>query len=367
MKISRVETLLLRKKLSSSMRISRGGFSVRTHALVRVVTDEGMEGLGEGVGDAVLVKAIIDASLAQKVIGTDPTNITALRKTLIDASVYYEREGSALCAASAIEMACWDICGKALGKPVWALLGGRCREYLDAYASDVYWQDDPKFMATSARRITDQGFRWVKAHIGCESPERDSARVKALRESIGCDVGLMIDLNAGYDNREALAALRLWEEFDLTWLEEPVNPHAIEAMADLRRRSVIPIAAGENEFQVYGFKRLLDAGAVDVIMPDIGRCGGIQETRDICALARAYGIVVSPHNFSSGVLLAATMHLMAATPNATLLEFDSSDNAVYEELLAEPLQIKDGAVRVPDGPGLGVALKKETVEKYAVG
>lgn len=367
MRISRVETLLLRKKLSSSMRISRGGFSVRTHALVRVVTDEGIDGLGEGVGDAMLVKAIIDASLAKRVIGMDPTNITALRKMLIDPSVYYEREGSALCAASAIEMACWDIFGKALEKPVWALLGGRGREYLDAYASDVYWEDDAQHMATNAQRIIGLGFRWVKAHIGCESPERDMARVKALRESIGCDVGLMIDLNAGYDNREALAALRLWKKFDLTWLEEPVNPHDVEVMTDLRRRGAIPIAAGENEFQVFGFRRLLDAGAVDVIMPDVGRCGGIQETRDICALARACGIAVSPHNFSSGVLLAATMHLMAATPNTTLLEFDSSDNPVYEELLAEPLQIKDGAVRVPDGPGLGVVLKRETLEKYAVG
>ena len=128
----------------------------------------------------------------------------------------------------------------------------------------------------------------------------------------------------------------------------------------------MPIAAGENEFRVHGFKQLFDKNAVDVAMPDIGRVGGIQEARNICALAEAYGILVSPHNYSSGVLLGATIQLMASIPNAHLLEIDTSDNAVYQELLVEPLQIKDGIVRVPEFPGLGVELNEDVLKKYSV-
>ena len=134
----------------------------------------------------------------------------------------------------------------------------------------------------------------------------------------------------------------------------------------MRNRTEIPIAAGENEFQLYGFKELFDRRAVDVAMPDIGRVGGILETRNICTLAESHGIPVSPHNFSSGILLAATIHLMASTPNTMLLEYDSSQNAVYEELLTEPLQFEDGQIEVPQNPGLGVHLPEEIIRNYAV-
>ncbi len=124
----------------------------------------------------------------------------------------------------------------------------------------------------------------------------------------------MIDLNAGYNNFEAYQAARIWEQCNLTWLEEPLNPNQTSALGDLRARTNIPIAAGENEFRIYGFKELFDKKAVDVAMPDIARVGGLQETKNICTLAEAYGLSVSPHNFSSGILLAATIHLMASTP-----------------------------------------------------
>ena len=128
----------------------------------------------------------------------------------------------------------------------------------------------------------------------------------------------------------------------------------------------MPIAGGENEFRVYGFKRLFDKGALNVAMPDIGRVGGIQETRNICALAHSYGVVVSPHNYSSGILLGATIQLMASVPNTQLLEIDTSENAVYQELLIEPLQIENGFVKVPTFPGLGVKLDKEVLKKYSI-
>lgn len=348
------------------MRISRGGFKIRTHAIVRVSTDEGITGLGEGVGNAPLVKAIIEAQMGGMALGLDPFNIEKIRHQLMDHQVYFERKGSAICAASAIEMACWDIKGKSLNVPVYQLLGGLYRDQIPAYASDIYWEENPKDMAKNAERILKNGFSAIKAHLGCQSSQDETKRVKILRETCGPDVRLMIDLNAGYNALEAYQAAQLWESFNLHWLEEPLTPEHIQALGDLRSRIKIPIAAGENEFRLFGFKQLFDQRAVDVAMPDIGRVGGIQETKNICSLADSYGIPVSPHNYSSGVLLSATIHLMASTPNTQWLELDTSNNAVYEDFLITPLEIKNGSVTVPHSPGLGVELRDETLEKYAV-
>jgi L-alanine-DL-glutamate epimerase-like enolase superfamily enzyme len=221
-------------------------------------------------------------------------------------------------------------------------------------------------MGENASRIKSLGYGAIKAHLGCKSPREDISRIQALRDAIGLDIDLMIDLNGVYNRLQAFQVAKLWEPFNLYWLEEPVNPNQIDCLADLRSRTSVPIAAGENEFRVHGFKQLFDKNAVDVAMPDIGRVGGIQETRNICALAEANGILVSPHNFSSGVLLGATIQLMASVPNTYLLEIDTSENAIYQELLIEPLQIEGGFVSVPKFPGLGVELSEEVLKKYSV-
>lgn len=366
MKIVRVEVFLLEKKLSSSMCISRGGFTVRNHLIVRVETDSGVTGLGEGIGNARYIKGILEQRMNQLAIGMDPMSIETLRQKLLDSQVYFECEGSAICAASAIEMACWDIKGKVLQCPVYQLLGGLHREKLELYASDVYWEEDIAKMSDAAKRIVDKGITSVKAHIGFRGAREDLRRVEALRKALDGKNRLMIDLNAGYQYSEALTAAQLWKDFDLYWLEEPLHPQHVKRFADLRAKSSIPIAAGENVFRTYGFRNLFEQGAVDFAMPDIGRAGGIQETKNICALAEAYGVEVSPHNFSSGVLLAATMHLMAATPNTHLLEFDNSENAIYHEFFVEPLRIQDGMACVPHGPGLGIHLTPDVIKKYAV-
>ena len=210
------------------------------------------------------------------------------------------------------------------------------------------------------------GYNTIKAHLGCKSPKEETHRVHALREAIGPDVNLMIDLNGGYDALQAMEAAKLWEPFNLYWLEEPVGACEIESLANLQNKVSTPIAAGENEFRLHGFKNLFDKNAVNVAMPDIGRVGGIQETRNICALAQSFGILVSPHNYSSGILLAATIQLMASVPNTHLLEIDTSDNAIYQELLIEPLEIKNSFVKVPKFPGLGVKLDQKILEKYSV-
>lgn len=364
MKITNVKVYLLKKKLSTSMTISRGGFTERNHAIVEIETDAGISGLGEGIGNALYVKGIIETLMAQKTIGENPFEIEKIKNKLLNDYVYYERKGSVICAVSAIEMALFDIKGKALKIPAYELLGGKFRNTVDSYVSDIYWEEDPKKMGECAKRIVGEGFSILKAHIGHASPESDAKRIEAIRKAIGVEVKLMIDLNCGYNYLDAERAIRLWEPYNLYWIEEPLHPDHSIAMSKLREKSRIPIAAGENEFGVNGFKELFDKSSVDIAMPDVGRAGGLIETKNICALAQSYGIDVSIHNFSSGVLLAATMQVMAATPHCTLLEYDSSMNAVYHELLIEPLKIKNGKVTIPDLPGLGVHLTSEIKNKY---
>lgn len=366
MRIVKVEVVELRKELGATMAISRGGFSQRAHALVRLTAENGSTGLGEAVGNAGHARALLEGGLGRAALGLDPCAIETVRARLLESAVYYERKGSAVAAASALEMACWDLFGQARGVPVHALLGGRCRDSVEAYASDVYWQEDAGAMAGVAAGIRDRGYRALKVHIGRGTPREDAERLRAVRRAIGPGLDLMVDLNAGYDLLAAREAVRRWAEFDLLWIEEPLHPEHLDAMAALRAHSPVPLAAGENEFRLHGFKALLEAGAVDVAMPDIGRCGGLWEARAVCFLADAWGIPVSPHNFSSGVLLAATLHLMAAAPGTRLLEMDTSGNAVYEELLREPLAFADGRLAVPGLPGLGVHLPPETLERHGV-
>ena len=358
MKISRVLVHLLKKELKSTMDISRGGFNSRTHCLVEVFTDEGITGLGEGVGNAQLIQGILENYLCQHAIGLDPTDINNLRNKLLDTHVYYERKGSAICAFSAIEMACWDIKAKSKGLPLYALLGGLAHPKLECYVSDIYW-DSPTEMAKVSRRIYDMGFRNFKIHIGRMNPEDECARIAAVREVIGDSNRLMIDINAGYSLEQSLKAVKLWQDFKPFWIEEPLAPDQLKEFAQLRKCSEIPIAAGENEFRVSGFGELFDHDTIDVAMPDLGRCGGIQEAKFICELAKNRNIKVSPHNFSSGVLLSATMHLMAATQNTELLEYDSSCNSIYHELLVEPLEIANSLISIPKAPGLGVEISSK--------
>lgn len=364
MKITEVKVYLLKKKLSSTMRISRGGFSERSHAIVQVKTDTGLYGLGEGIGNALYVKSIIEGLMASKVIGENPFEIEKIKNKILNDYVYFERKGSVVCAASAIEMALYDLKGKALKLPAYELLGGKVTNSLQAYVSDIYWEEDPKKMGECAKRIVGEGFTILKAHIGAAPPEEDINRVEAIRQAVGDKIKLMIDLNCGYTPIEALRAVDLWKPYNLFWIEEPVHPDLVDAMNSIREKSTIPIAAGENEFGVTGFKELFDKKAIDIAMPDLGRAGGISETKNICALASAYGIDVSIHNFSSGVLLAATMQVMASTKNCQLLEFDSSNNAIYHDFFTEPLSIKNGIIQVQDLPGFGIELKPEILAKY---
>lgn len=348
------------------MRISRGGFKVREHTLVRVHCKNGLTGLGEGIGNAKNIESMLVGGVAQQALGVDVFANELFHFKMCSQPTYFEKLGSYMSAFSALEMAMWDLKAKILNVPCYQLLGGQFREKIRAYASDIYWNESIPDLCNEASRIVNNGFGSIKAHLGVMPPREETIRVAALRHVIGKEINLMIDLNCGYDIRDAKEALSRWSEFDLYWLEEPLLPELWSSMSLLRSISTIPIASGENEFGLTGFQNMFNQGAVDVAMPDVGRVGGITELKNISSLAGAHGVVVSPHNFSSGVLLAATAHLMASSANMDLIEVDTSGNSVYEEILSPTWSIKEGFVYIPDDVGLGVMLPESVLEKYGI-
>lgn len=364
MHITAVRNLPLVRTLDRPQRNSCETRRERRFNIVIVETDAGISGMGDAYGDPLLVGPILERRLGPMAVGLDPRDIAALWKRLFASRAFWEIGGSFLCGISAIEVACWDIHGQSEGVSVCELLGGRRREQIEAYASDLHW-DDPTYMADTAAKYVAQGFRCVKNHIGapCER-ERDLERCRAIRAAIGPDVGLMIDINTAFDRETALIRGREFADFNPFWYEEPIAPLDVRGHAWLRSQLPLKIATGENLYTTYGFEPLFECGGCDYCMPDILRCGGIEQTRQICAAAERHGVTVSPHNYSSGVGLAATLQLMAALPETTLLEFDPTQTAVYEELFIDPLIVERGHVRVPTRPGLGVRLADAVLEKY---
>jgi L-alanine-DL-glutamate epimerase-like enolase superfamily enzyme len=362
MKITNIRTIQLTRRLSRLLRNSCDARSQRRFTFVLVETDAGITGIGDALGNQSFIETIIEKHYKNQVLGMDPCDIEGLWRKLYASGAFWEIGGSAVCALSAIEVACWDIRGKAEGVPVSQLLGGAKRDWVEAYASDLHW-DEPQYMADMARSFVDEGFRWVKTHIGAEH-DRDLVRLEAIRRAIGPEIGLMIDINTVYDRQTALEQGRRQAAFDPFWFEEPIAPADYEGHAWLREQLSIPIAAGENLYTVYGFAPMFACRGCDYVMPDILRCGGIRQTRLICEAAAHAGVIATPHNFASGVGLAATLHLMAAVPETRLLEYDTSRTSIYEEMFVEPLAFKDGRVRVPTAPGLGVALTEEIIAKY---
>ncbi len=280
-------------------------------------------------------------------------------------TVYWDRKGQGVSAASGVDLALWDIAGKHYGVPVYKLLGGDARGdgKVQAYGSDLFW-DTPEKMAEAAGKIASRGFPAVKTHLG-RGLKEDEKRVRAMKETIG-DSELMVDMNCGYSRVEALKVGRMLEKYGVYWYEEPLYPYDVDGYAYLKSKLDIPIATGENEYTKWGFRELFLKNAVDFAMPDIMRCGGITETKKICAMAEAFSVICTPHNYTTGVGLAATLQVMACTPNCEWLEFDTTDFVLYETLLKKPLELDGkGMVKIPKDPGLGVELKKNIIEKYA--
>jgi len=282
-----------------------------------------------------------------------------------------------MAAISAIDIALWDITGKHFNVPIYQLLGGAHRRRIKPYATGFYrlhGQGEAPRLAEEAKQHLDSGFDAMKIKLGFGIAD-DIAVMEAIGEALdGASVELMVDSNHAYGRSEARALGKALEQFSLRWYEEPVVPDDLKGYCELRQQLSMPIAAGENCHSLYGFHALLAADAIDVAQPDVGSCGGITALRDIAALAQGAGVAVNPHVWGSAVAQAASLQVIAALPTphhslfATepLLEYDRSSHPFRQDLISSPWAVRDGFVDVPDGPGLGIEIRQETVERYRV-
>jgi D-galactarolactone cycloisomerase len=352
--------------------------------LVEIETDTGLTGVGEAkaavgnLGNYAAMVTLIREEMAPVLIGRDPRDITGIWETLYNGSrAHYAtregrtfptmgRRGLALCAISGIDIACWDLLGRSLGQPVWRLLGGKYRDRIPAYASGGWAPVGA--IGKQMTQYVERGHRAVKLRVGLQDKSVDdsAARVREVRETLGPDVGIMVDAHGTWSVRQAQRFARKVEDCDLGWLEEPVSAENLAGQAEVRASTDIPIAAGESEQTRFAFRDMIEARAVDICQPDVAIAGGITETQRIAALAAAHELTVAPHLWGSAILFAAGLHLAVSTPCVNLLEFSRGHNPLLNDLVEERVELEDGHVLAPTGPGLGLTLKREFVERVSV-
>ena len=352
--------------------------------LVEVETDTGLVGLGEAkvavgnLGHYAAIVTLIREEWAPLLVGRDPRDITAIWELLYSGSRshYALREGRAfptvgrrgitMSALSGIDIALWDLLGQSLGQPLWRLLGGRCRDRVPAYASGGWAPVGA--IGKQLLQYVERGHRAVKMRVGLQDKSVDdsAARVREVRETLGPDIGLMVDAHGTWNVRQAQRFARKVEDCDLAWLEEPVSPENIPGQAEVRASTDIPIASGESEQTRFAFRDLIDARAVDVCQPDLAIAGGITETVRIAALAASHELTVAPHLWGGAALFAAGLHLCMATPCAITVEFSRGENPLLNDLTEEGFDLVDGYVTATDRPGLGLTLRRDFVREITV-
>lgn len=358
MKITAVRAIPLAIPTGASERHSPWWARQARQVIVEVVTDEGLVGLGEAfaMGGQGPVCRVIDDALRPLLLGHDPTRIAFLADLMQRSTAGYGRRGVGMHAVSGVEIALWDLLGKARNLPVYELLGGLTRPRLPAYASLLRYST-PAGVAAACESRAAAGFGAIKLH------QIDVASTGAAREAVGPDVALMLDTNCPWTPAEALAMARALASFDLAWLEEPIwPPEDYEALGALRQAIPMPLALGENEATSYGFREIIAKGAADVLQPSVIKVGGLAELQKIAALAQVAGLTVTPHSFYFGPGLAATLHFAATLGGSAYVEYPSYDLEL--PLLAEPIVPAGGTVAPPRGPGLGVALNADAVRRY---
>lgn len=375
MKITEVETIHLRLPT-----IEEECNGTQDALLVMITTDSGLVGIGEVDSSPHVVKAIFDApyshtlacGLRQLLVGEDPRDVERLWEKMYRGTLYFGRRGAAIHAISGADIALWDLLGKATGMPVCQLLGGAYHKRMPAYSSDLM-PFHPEQAARRAATLCDAGFSHLKFGWGGlgRSEAQDVALVKAIRDSIGYDAELIVDVGLCWDAATAEARARRLEEFGLLWIEEPLPPDDLAGYARLADAVTTRIAAGEESSTCWEFADLMDRGHIDVVQVDVSRAGGFTEARRIAQMARLRNLPCVPHAYSTGVLLAASLHWAASIPNGWLVEYTVEESPLATGLegtglLREPLRAKEGWLTVPDGPGLGIELDEEQIEKYRV-
>jgi D-galactarolactone cycloisomerase len=328
--------------------------------LVRLETEDGLVGWGEAFGHAAIptTRAAIDSILAPLLIGRDASDINALNRSMLHAVHLLGRNGSFVYGYGGIDIALWDLLGKRTGQPIWRLLGGSKTEPMDAYASLLNYTDLDLVRRNTADACA-AGYRAIKLH------EVTRAAVLAAREAAGPDVAIMLDVNCAWLPPAAQAMAASLAGDGLTWLEEPVwPPEDVQGLASLRKHG-IPLSSGENVAGLFGFKSLIDAGAIDIAQPSVTKLGGITEMIRVIHLCQANAVQVAPHSPYFGPGFIATLHIAAAMVERPLIE------VLWLEMQANPFDPwvvpVNGRLAVPDGPGLGCDPDPAVLARYTKG
>jgi L-alanine-DL-glutamate epimerase-like enolase superfamily enzyme len=363
MKITAIETIFVRipyRGASQSKAEVWGGkpWTTADALLVRVDTDAGVTGWGEAFGYNVIpaTRAAIDQIIAPLYIGRDPLAAESLMHEMQQKLHIFGRGGPVIYGLSGIDIALWDIAGKAMGQPLHRLLGGSSATALRSYASLMRYTE-PKLVAAGVERAIEQGFAHVKLH------EVELASIRAARKAAGPDTAIMLDVNCPWNLQQAAEMAARLREVEPFWLEEPVWPpedHA--ALAELRATSGIPIAAGENAATLAHYQQMLQAGAVDYLQPSPAKMGGVTELRKVFALAAAHNVTVVPHTFYDGPALLAGLHVNATFGRDPLAEWRFVD--LEARLYGDAAAPRDGMISLPGGAGLGVDPDAEVIRRY---
>lgn len=389
MKITKVEPISLyvpiEEKIDAPIAVPHAAdlteviFSGYRTTLVRIETDCGLVGVGECmVRLAPTATRAIISDIASLLIGRDPLDREAIWELLFGVMMNRgHNRGFFVEAISGIDIALWDLAGKALDLPIYTLMGGKHHDRLRAYASSLRFRAFDEVIA-QAQSFKDQGFTAMKIKIGrnLDRPEADIEFVRAIREAVGDDITLMVDANCAYseDVPMALQVGRALQDLNIYWFEEPIAPNDIDGYAHLADKLDIRIAAGEADFMSFGTRDFFKRRAIDIVQPNISRTGGITEARRIAAMSRAFHIPYAPHTGScSAVCLAATLQFSIALPNFLTFEFMQSDwsksqpNPLRHNLLNQKVEIlEDGHMKVPEGSGIGAELNMDVVDNCRV-
>ena len=378
-KIIDVKVHVIKSSLEIPFAFSQGWVNVRSATLVEIKTNSGLVGWGEafcqGLEPPEISAAVIENALKPILLDQSPLNIEVLWHKMYNSTRDYGRKGSVVSGISAVDIALWDIAGKYYDQPVYQLLGGAFRTKIKPYATGFYrikGKGEASRLAEEALSHFENGFDHMKVKLGFGIDDD----LKCM-ESIGHalknkNVTLMIDTNHAYGRSEALTLGKNLQSYKLRWYEEPVVPEDIKGYAELRSKLDIPIAGGENEHTLFGFKSLFENNAIDIAQPDIGSCGGITGAKHIINLAHSFGVEVNPHVWGSAIAQAASIQVIASIPvthfsifaREPILEYDQSSHPFRRELLENPFELQNGMINVPKGKGLGIEVNLETIKKF---
>ncbi|WP_067037650.1 mandelate racemase/muconate lactonizing enzyme family protein [Allomuricauda sp. CP2A] len=364
------------------------GFIRNEHSLfVKIYTNQDIVGHGQGVDGVYGTYHVVHHLAKNHLIGKNPLNINRLQEEMRRGGLFKGAQaGMYVCVMTALESALWDLVGKALGLPVYQLMGGKFRDKIRVYCDTAGSRLEPQEMGRRAKEDVDKyGFTAVKFDIddrqdpnkldlynwSVSIPElrRMENQIAAVREAVGEDIDICVDCHGRFDEASGMKIAKALEPYNLMWLEEPVPAEVPESYARIRESTTTPICGGENWYLTYGFRHPFEIGAVDVIMPDLQKCGGLGEGLRIANLANTYNTPFAPHMVASYLGAISSAHVCAAVPNFLILEWQIyfHENEMYKEIVdfEGDFLTKDGYIPVPDKPGLGVEINQEAMRKYA--